>query len=152
MAIQTSTGLRNAMLVTGSLKASLDGGEIRIYSGTAPDDADQNVNQNGTPTLLVTISLDGAGSGGLNLDTTANNGVVLKDPGQVWQGTNVANGTASFYRHVANTADDGATSTTAVRIQGDIDVAGSDMNLSNTNLTLGATQTINFYSLNLPTL
>ena len=53
MAIKTSTGLRNAMLATGSAKAALDGGRINIYAGAAPATADDAV---GGATLLCAIT------------------------------------------------------------------------------------------------
>ena len=69
----------------------------------------------------------------------------------VWSGVNVATGTATFYRHVG-AADDGTLSTTQPRIQGTVGTVGAELNLSSTSLTTGATQTIDYYSIALPTL
>lgn len=149
MAISVSTGLRTAMLDTGSFKSLFDGGEIRIYSGTPPADADQAVTIGGGVALLCTISLNGAGGGGLNFDTAASGGVITKAPAQTWSGTNVASGTAAWYRHVPTSATNNF-STTERRIQGTIGVAGQDLNFSSVNLTSGAVQTINHYTINLP--
>lgn len=141
--MKLSTGLRNALLSGGSLKASLDGGEIRIYSGTVPADADASI---GSATLLVTIKNGGSG---INFASSAASGVLNKASAETWSGTNAATGTASFFRHVLS-ADTGASSTSAVRIQGTTAVAGADLNLTSVSLTSGATQTIDFYSVAMP--
>lgn len=136
--MKLSTGLRNSMLSTGSLKAALAGGEIRIYSGAPPADADAAV----TGTLLCTVKNAGAG---INFDTAAAGGILAKAPGETWSGVNAASGTAGYFRHVL-AADTGAVSTSAVRIQGTIATAGADLNISSTALTSGATQAIAGYS------
>ncbi len=140
--MKLSTGMRNALLSGGSLKATLDGGEIRIYSGTVPADADASI---GGATLLVTIKNGGSGI----TFGSASGGVIQKAGGETWSGTNAATGTASFYRHVLS-ADDGTSSSSAARLQGTVGVAGADMNLSSVSLTSGATQTLNFYSVTVP--
>lgn len=53
MALKFSTGLRNFLQRDGSLKRALHGGALKIYSGSAPADADAAV----TGTLLATVSL-----------------------------------------------------------------------------------------------
>ncbi|MFM9922751.1 hypothetical protein VLK31_07155 [Variovorax sp. H27-G14] len=141
--MKLSTGLRNYLLSTGSLKAALAGGEIRIYSGTVPATADDAI---GSAVLLVTIKNAGAG---INFDTAAAAGVLPKAPGETWTGVNVATNSSSFFRHVL-AADTGASSTTAARIQGTCAVAGADLNLTSTSLTSGATQTIDSYTVAQP--
>lgn len=140
--MKLSTGLRNGLLSGDSLKALLDGGELRIYAGTTPADADAAI---GSATLLVTITNGGSGI----TFSAASGGVMQKNSGETWSGTNAATGTAAFYRHVL-TSDDGSASSTAVRLQGSVGLAGADMNLSSVSLTNGATQTINFYSISMP--
>jgi hypothetical protein len=145
-----STGLRTQMLSGGSLKAALDGGLILIYAGAVPPvDADAPIVLANTP-LLCTISLTGGG-GGIAFDTAAAAAVLSKAPAQAWSGTNSGTGGATFFRHVA-AGDIGAQSATAVRIQGSVASAGADLNLSNVNLTAGAVQTVDYYSIALPTL
>ena len=136
--MKLSTGLRNAILASGSLKATLDGGEIRIYSGSPPVDADAAV----TGTLLCTVKHDGEG---INFAASAAGGILSKDATETWSGVNAATGTAGYFRHVLS-ADAGGVSTTAPRIQGTIAVAGADLNISSTALTSGATQAIAGYS------
>lgn len=147
MTLKASTGLRNQLLDTGSLRDILYEGFINIYAGTVPATADDAL---GSATLLSTIS-NASTSDGLTMDTEAMGGVLAKASGEVWSGVNVAGGTATFYRHIA-VGDTGAASTTQARVQGSIGVSGADMNLTSTTLSNGATQTIDFYTLNLPTL
>ncbi len=146
MSAKASTGLRNGMLDSGSLKSQLDAGFIKLYGGTVPATADAAI---GGATLLCTLSINSTGVG-INFDTTATGDVLSKAPGEIWSGTNAASGTATFYRHVA-AADDGTLSTTAPRLQGTIAVAGGDINLSSVALVNGATQTLAYYSVTLPT-
>lgn len=141
--MKLSTGLRNSVLSTGSWKAALAGGELRIYSGTPPVDADAAI----TGTLLATIK---NGASGINFDTSAVGGTLSKAPGETWSGVvQSPGGTATYFRHVL-AADAGTLSTTAVRIQGTVGVAGADLNISATGLTTGATQTIDGYSVTQP--
>ena len=142
MALKLSTGLRNKLLDTGSLKSIFAGGKIRILSGSAPADADAAE----TGTLIVEISNGGAG---INFDTAAAAGVLQKAPAETWSGTNVATLTATYYRHVA-AGDTFALSTTQPRIQGTVGTVGADMNLSSVALVTAATQAVDFYSVTLP--
>lgn len=144
MALKPSTGLRNKLMDTGSLKSILAGGLIKIYGGAIPADADAAV----TGTLLCTVSLNSTGAG-INFDTSAAGGIISKAPGEVWAGNNVATGTATYYRHVA-AADDGTLSTTQARIQGLIATVGADLNLSSTALVSGSPQAVDYYSVTLP--
>lgn len=146
MALLTSTGLRNYMLVTGSARAALANGVIKIYKGTVPATADAAVSAGD---LLVTISKDGDGSG-FTLDSTASDGAVTKVEADELYGEVTQGGVATFYRHVL-LADDGSASTTAYRVQGRIAMAGAEGNITNTTLVLGATQDVNSYVLALPT-
>lgn len=146
MALKESTGLRNGMLVTGSLRSQLLNGFLKIYSGTAPASADDAV----TGTLLCTISVSSTGTG-ITLDTTASAGTVSKAPAETWSGVNAATGTAGYFRHVGS-ADTGASSTTQPRLQGDVATAGAELNFTSVALTSGATQTVDYYNVALPTL
>lgn len=147
MATKFSTGLRNYVLVTGSLKGALDGGKIIIYSGAEPATADAAL---GSATPLVTIT-DNGGAGGLTIATTASAGVVSKDATQVWRGTVGTSNTATFFRYV-KTGDSGASSTTDIRIQGTVALAGADLNLSSVDLVATAIQSIDYFAIALPTL
>tara|TARA_R110002110_G_scaffold415835_1_gene657228 strand:+ start:42617 stop:43057 length:441 start_codon:yes stop_codon:yes gene_type:complete len=144
---KVSTALRNAMLATGSFKSIMDGGFLKLYSGAVPASADDAL---GAAVLLVTISVS-AGGTGLTFEATATNGILSKATAETWQGVNAASGTATFFRF-APSADTGVSSTTEPRVQGNVGVIGSDLNLSNTSLTASAIQTINHFNVALPTL
>lgn len=143
--LKISTGLRNAMLDTATLRTALGNGFVKIYSGAAPGSADAAV----TGTLLCVISDDTTGVG-ISLAPAAG-GSIAKTPTEVWAGNNVASGTAGYYRHVAST-DTGTASITEPRVQGAIATSGSELNLTSVVLSNGATQTVDFYSITLPTL
>lgn len=146
--IKVSTGLRNKVLDTGSLRSRLNLGFICIYSGAEPATADAAV----TGTLLCTISVSGGGTG-LSFDAAAANGVLAKSA-EVWSGAIVATGVAGYYRFAA-AGDTGAASTTEERIQGSVGLAGADLNLTSTSLTTNASltaQTIDYYVVSLPTM
>lgn len=143
MATRFSTGLRNGMAVTSPIRTLLNNSVLKIYAGTVPSSADAALP--GDATLLVTIV---ANDGNLRLDTVASGGTVTKDTTQIWSGVAVASGVATYYRHVLP-SDTGVLSTTQVRIQGEVALVGKEMSLTNTSISSGATQTIDFYAINL---
>lgn len=144
MSLKMSTKLRDNLLVTGSLKSQLDGGSIKIFSGSAPADADAAQ----TGTLLCTITV-ASGSTGLSLASSAAGGAISKDTA-TWSGVNVATGTAGYWRWVMPGDIGDANSTTAVRVQGIASTTGSDLILSTVGLINGATQTIDYCTFALP--
>lgn len=140
-----STGLRNHVLGTGSVKAALDGGTLKYYTGTPPATADAAV----TGTLLCTLTVS-AGATGLTFSAPVD-GVMSKTAAETWQGVNAATGTAGYARFVA-AADDGTLSTTAPRIQMTVGTVGTDLLSANTLMTSGQTFTLNYFDIALPTL
>lgn len=143
--LKVSTGMRNSLLDTATLRTALNLGSIKIYSGAAPATADDIA----TGTLLCTIT-NASTATGITLAAAAG-GAIAKTGAEVWSGVNAATGAAGYYRHVAST-DTGVLSTTQPRVQGLIATSGAELNLTNTTLTVGATQTLDFYSVSLPTL
>lgn len=150
-----STGLKDEILDTGSLKAALADGYIHIYkfNGSTdvpgPDDAVDTVSDY---ILLATIYSDGgAADAGLEFGS-ASSGVLQKASGETWDNSseqNLATGQAAFYVHVGSTESDGnalGASTTLPRIVGTVAAAGGDMNLSDTTLTEDEVQSITYYS------
>lgn len=147
MALKFSTGLRNAILDTNDLKSLLDDGYINVYSGTVPADADAAL---GGATLLNTYSDDDQGSpNGLDFDASASGGALGKAPAQVWSGTAVASGTASFFRFVKS-GDTGNLSTTEYRIQGVVGGAGADLFVQSTTFTSSVLYTLDYFSISIP--
>lgn len=145
MALKVSTGLRNAMLTTGSLKSRLDLGFIKIYAGTPPSAADDTL---GAAVLLCTITKNGDGVTGLTMATPAVGGSLSKAT-ETWSGTNVASGTATFWRFI-KTGDTGGTSTTEERLQGNCAISGSELVMTSVTLANGAPQNIDYFALGLP--
>ncbi|MCH5583111.1 hypothetical protein [Pseudomonas syringae] len=138
--MKRSTGFRNAMLATGAVPA-LNGKVIKIFSGTSlPVSADEALPV-GT-TLLCTVSVNDTGTG-LTFSAPSG-GQITKSTAEIWSGTVLASGTASFFR-MEDAADAGASSTTAIRIQGTIGLDGADMNFGNTALVSGNIRQINLF-------
>lgn len=138
MTMKFSTGLRNHLAVTGSLRAALNTLVMKIYEGAEPATADAAL---GGATLLAVITVDDDGSTPLGWEAVAADGAVVKDASQVWQGEYLANGTPTFFR-LETLADTGTSSTSAIRVQGNIKLAGGDLNLSSLTAVSGAPQVI----------
>ncbi len=145
MSLKASTGLRNYMLDTGSLKAALALGFIKIYAGTVPADADASL---GSATLLCTITKNGDGVTGLSLAASAVSGAIAK-AAETWSGTNATSGTASFWR-LTKTGDTGLASTTDIRLQGVAATSGAELIMTSVTLAGGAPQNIDYFTVALP--
>jgi hypothetical protein len=127
---------------------------LLIFSGTVPATADATLSGN---TLLCTIITNANTEDSLEFANTSANGVISKHS-DVWMGTNVASGTATFFRLVGNSDTLGAASsnattpgTTKYIIQGTIGTSGADLNLVSTSLVEAQTQTIEYFVLSFPT-
>lgn len=140
-----STGLRNKLLGTDSLKSALAGGFIHIY-GCDPADVPASANDaiGAAHTLLVTLYGDGSANG-LNLGTPVD-GVISKDPGENWSGEVLETGTARFFRYVG-AGDTGASSPTEPRLQGTVARVGGHLNLAKVDLVAGDTQAVSFVAI-----
>lgn len=113
--------------------------------------------------LNFTIAKSGTGTHTLTDDAVANvtqdtirfgapsAGAISKDAA-VWSGVAVATGTAGYFR-IVNSADDGSLDSVNLdypRLQGSVGVSGTEMTLSNTTITSGATQTIDTATITMP--
>lgn len=144
--MKLSTGLRNFLVGEGSLLDALNANVVvRLYSGTEPASADAAVSEDAD--LLCTISVDGAGTT-LSFEPGPD-GTLLKSASETWSGTVDVSGVATWFR-VSPPSDAGSQSTTTIRLQGSVALAGADMQLSNTSLVYGATQTIDYFALTVP--
>lgn len=134
----------------GSMKDVMRDGVLRIYSGSQPATADAAA----TGTLLAEITVAsgafvaGAFDNGLEFGDAAS-AAISKDA-SVWSGLGLASGTAGWWRFCANPSDAGALSTTLPRVDGSCGVSGADLNMSSTTITVGATYTIDTFTLTLP--
>jgi len=134
MAIRLSTGCRTGIVNSSGLKDLFEGGFIGIFTGGQPAAADDTE----TGSLLVTISA-ASGTAGIAFGTAAAG--ALPKSAAVWSGLVGTAGVAGWFR-LYDSAHLTGTSGTAVRMDGNVGVSGSDLVLSNTSQTVGATLTI----------
>ena len=89
---------------------------------------------------------------GLRWSTTAA-GVLSKKSTQTWSGVAVATGTAGWFRIEAAVTDSGALDSVELykRVDGAVSTSGSELNLSSTSIANTATQTIDSFTVTLPT-
>ena len=147
-----STGLRDLILKARgmSLADALADGIIEIYSGAQPATADAVE----TGDMLVRITLSsgaftpGVSTNGINLDVAAS-GAVSKATGETWSGVVAITGTAGWFRFYDNDYDTGADSA-AIRMDGSIATSGAEINMSNLNLVISGTTTIDGFVVTLP--
>ena len=135
----------------GSLKDVMRDGIINVYSGTQPSSPDDAVA--GTLLLTVTVAsgafVAGAFANGLEFEDDPLDGELEKNS-DVWSGVGLVAGTAGWFRFVANPADAGAVSTVLPRIDGSMGLSGADLNMPNTQISVGNTYTIDAFKLTLP--
>jgi len=125
-----------------SLQDIFNGGEIEIRTGSQPATADT------APSGALLVTIKNGGATGITFDDSVA-GVLSKAAGETWNGVCGATGTAGWFRLCLPTDADG-TSTTENRIDGAIATSGSQLNMSSTTFTLGATETIGTFSLTFP--
>lgn len=140
-----SSDLQETMLQ--SISTAMSGNMVmKIYGGTVPANAHDSL---GGATLLRTVSNNGAGTG-LSFESATVGGMLVKSTSETWKGTNVATGTATFYRMVLLT-DDGSADTTVPRLQGSVGVLDADLILGDTALVSGVEDpAIGIYRVGLP--
>lgn len=157
MATQISLALRNALLVGSSVKEELDGGFIYIFAGAVPASADAALDMATEHTQLVKIAADAVpvddGVTGITFEAAAVNGALPKESTETWVGkvhfvgadaadAGVAPLTATFFR-ICGAGDDGRAAGTAStpRIQGTINTAGAELNVTTVALDDNGTNT-----------
>lgn len=143
--IKVSTGYRQSVAVTGSIRAALNNGLIRIYSGPVPASPDAAL---GSAVLMNEISAGGTGTP-VTLEPTAPGGVISKSAAENWTGNNLVGGTPTFFRYVL-AGDAGDASTSAVRLQGTAGGIGNDMVITALPLVLAAPQSFDLFQLVVP--
>jgi len=75
---------------------------------------------------------------------------VLSKNSDIWSGVAVANGTAGWFRFVANPTDSGGASTTSIRLDGSVGTVSADLIVTSTNIVSGATITVDSCSVTIP--
>lgn len=152
MAFQFSTGFKDNLLDTESLKSIFDDGFITIYAGTIPASPDDGI---GAAVAIVeyTDANQVAGVGtGLDLEAAAVGGAISKAAAQVWEGTAGATDTATFFRFYQLADAQSGASTTAPRIQGTVGGGGADLFVASTSFTSAVDYTLDMFSLSIPSL
>ena len=142
MALRFSTGARNGLAGTQGVYELFNNGFIQLYTGSQPPAADNAE----TGSLLMSIS-SSSGPGGLPFGTAALGSI--SKAATVWSGTVGTGGIAGWFRLYAPPLFQGS-SGTAVRMDGNVGVSGSDMVLANTTLIAGATITLDQFTLTVP--
>jgi hypothetical protein len=120
---------------------------IDIYSGVQP--LDSNDAPNGVLLARVTLNgdpfVEGFGTNGLNFDTPVD-GVLTKDPAEVWKYVGVAEGTARWFRARPNIVDDESQSLTLERFDGSVGTVTGDMIVSNLAIQIGTPGTVDVFN------
>jgi hypothetical protein len=130
------------------LRAIAEGANGNLYVQSAIAGLDFTLaDGSGTGTLTVTSVEAAARVNTIQIEDPAA-GVVTKSA-DVWSGVGLAAGTAGYFRLVTS-ADLGTLNATDVRMQGNISTSGADLNLSNLNIAVGATQSIDTFQLTEP--
>ena len=145
MSLKFSTGLRRALLAVAPLRTALNGCELRVYSGPEPASVDSAI----SPSNLLLLKIKTDTGAGLTWEADAPGGVITKNLAEDWRGTVDAAGSATFFRYVLP-ADTDTASTSAVRVQGTVAIAGGDLNFSNTAFVVGAVERLKAYAIALP--
>jgi hypothetical protein len=125
---------------------------LEIYSGSQPSDADSA--ETGTKLCRITVSggsfTPGSPANGLDWNAPSS-GKLSKASGETWSGTNLATGTAGWFRLYDNMYNTGVDSSAKkIRLDGAVGTSGAQLNMSSTSLTSGATTTIDQFDLTLP--
>ena len=155
--IKYSTGFRDALLEAGgeSYADILADGVIHLYAGSMPTNADAAA---GSTELVVITDASGAftfgsATNGINFGV-ATSGVLAQAAGEVWSGVGLSVGTIGWGRFSANDAGSGTTptgaSTTAKRLDFDVNTSGAALNLGSTTTSIGGTVTIESPTLTAP--
>lgn len=136
-----STGFRNTLIDGGDITTMFDGGELHIFAGVKPNDADQSESQNGSQTILAKVLLPGTNA----FAASASAGAIAK-AGSWTDASADASGTAVWFRLYANAAQTGL-STTAVRIDGTVGTADADLILTTTSIAATDPVTVDTFSI-----
>jgi len=122
---------------------SSDTGSITIESNLT------NYKFNVSTTTNITVSEVVSSYNGLHFIYDSTSGMLKKDPSETWSGVCVASGIAGYFR-IQMASDNGLQSSIMPRLQGTIGTSNADMLVTSTNFNEGATQTIDFASLDIP--
>ena len=161
-AVETGTLLFRVTLDPGgdiqTSGALVEGDMYRVVdAGTSPDFA--NVTSETIAANLVfvaTASAEPTSWDGVQLRKdvglsfqAASSGKITKSSAVTWKGIAEAGGAAGWFRYYDSTLTRGE-STTAVRFDGHIATAGSQMNMVSTTVAMGSSQTVDEFEVSIP--
>jgi len=127
------------------LKTIFNGGVLDIFTGGQPVSADYA--ETGTKLIRISLISGTSNTSGLTFGTAASG--LLPKSATAWSGVVAVSGIAGYFRLYA-TAGTSGTSGTDRRIDGNVGLSGSDLELSNASLVLSATLTVDTFSLTVP--
>lgn len=151
---QTALDLASAINRNGIFSATVAASTITVRPIPGAGAAYNGLALTSTGSVTMTYG-GGTVSGGVS----PVNGLVFGDPAtgvmgkslsQVWSFIGIADGTAGWFRLIGSTADAGALSTTAVRMDGSIATSGGDMGLTNILVAVGAPNTVDRFNMTAP--
>lgn len=140
MALRMSTGLRNKLLGTSSIRGIFTGGTLAIYTGSLPNSPDDAV----SGALICAFSAATFGTGATAGTISIGTGVIA--------GTCAIAGTAGYFRF-SESGDSGSASTSFSRMDGVVgktDAAGADLTLVDTVLIAGQALSLTTGTLGFP--
>lgn len=143
MSLTFSTGARNYILGTGSFKGCFTNAFIDVFAGAKPASADTAPGSS----ALMTYSVNRDGVTGFTWGT-ASGGTINKASAETVQAIGLIAGTAGWFR-MRLAGDAGTTNTTDRRVDGSIAVSGSDMDMANLSVTVGAIRTLDSFPIDL---
>jgi hypothetical protein len=145
----------NSSLSTPEYSANASGAVVTIKASPGTGTGPNGFVVASTTTTLTKTDANMAGGvaavNGLKLGSSLA-GVIEKVAGQTWSGVGAAAGTAGWFRFCAAVADAGGLDSNAeyIRIDGAISTAGAQINMTNTSISVSATQTVSDFALTLP--
>jgi hypothetical protein len=151
-ALQVAGNFTLANVSSKGFKDLFHAGVLDIYSGSQPASADDV--ETGTKLLSITVSAGavtpGTATNGLDFDDPVA-GVISKAAAESWQDAGLASATAGWFRFYDNAYQTGADATYyKIRFDGSVGLTGSDLNLSDVAIVLGATTTIDTFQFTFP--
>lgn len=151
MALRLSTGAREKLLSTLTIKELLNGGFMDIFTGSQPATADAV--ETGTKLVRISSTSGTAASDGLRFGTALGGVIPITTP--AWSGVVGPAGVAGWFRFYGTGGTSGVsgsagTNGTAIRVDGNVGVSGADLNLTHTSLSLDSTLTIKTFSITQP--